>query len=253
MSVTISSGRCEVWWARPVVETPRLLGLLDAVEQGRYTAYHRAIDRLRFLTGRVVGKALAGRRLGVPPARVVLDSTCPDCGRTHGKPRVVPPDGHPANRPLPELSISHSGELIAVAVTDGLPVGVDVEQERDVQVDDLARMTLSPGELSAFAEVPAADRDAAFFTIWSRKEALLKATGRGLSIPMTKVTVNAWDQPPRILASRSSEVDAAAMRMAHLDAGAGYRAAVAVLAGADFPEDGWVTEHDAEPLIAKLS
>jgi 4'-phosphopantetheinyl transferase len=249
MGVTI----CEVWWARPAVETPRLLDLLDEVERGRYTAYHRAIDRVRFLAGRVVSKSLAAERLGIEPKQVVLDSTCQDCGRPHGKPSVVRPEGHRADRPLPELSISHSGDKIAVAVTDGLPVGVDVEQERDVQVQDLVRMTLSAGELDAFAAVRTADRDAAFFTYWSRKEALLKATGRGLSIPMTRITVTPWDQPPRVVDSASSEVDASAMRMAQLDAGTGYRAAVAVLAGPDFPTHNWVSEHDADPLIADLS
>ncbi|HEU5475409.1 MAG TPA: 4'-phosphopantetheinyl transferase superfamily protein [Actinophytocola sp.] len=245
--------RCEVWWAQPAVETPRLLGLLDGVERDRHAAYHRAVDQARFLAGRVVGKALLAARLGLEPGQVVLDSTCADCGRTHGKPRVVRPESFPPDRPLPEMSISHSGDRIAVAVTDGEPVGVDVEQERDVQVEDLVRMTLSVDELPVFAGVPSADRDAAFFTIWSRKEAVLKATGRGLSIAMTKVTVSPWDAPPRLLASRSSEVDVAALRMAQLDAGSGYRACVAVLAGPNFPADGWVSEHDAGPLVAGLS
>jgi 4'-phosphopantetheinyl transferase len=253
MRVTISSVRCQVWWARPAVETPRLLDLLDPIERTRYTAYHRTIDQLRFLTGRVVSKALAAEALAIEPAQLTLDSTCPDCGRPHGKPRVVPPPDHPEGLPLPELSISHSGDLVAVAITAGLPVGVDVEQERDVQVQDLARMTLSPDETATFAEVPNPDRDAAFFTYWARKEALLKATGRGLSIPMTRITLTPWNQPPRVLASQSSEVDPSAIHMAHLDAAPGYRAAVAVLAGPDFPATGWISEHAADPLIAKLS
>lgn len=250
--MTTSSVRCQVWWARPVVETPRLLDLLDPVERSRYTAYRRPVDQVRFLTGRAVGKALVAEALGTDPARVVLDSTCPDCGRSHGKPRVVPPAGHTPGRPLPELSISHSGDLVAVAVTDGLPVGVDVEQERDVAVQDMIRMTLSPAEHEVFAEVPSPDRDAAFFTYWARKEALLKATGRGLSVPMTRVTVTPWTEPPRVLASESSEVDPASMRMAALNPIPGYRAAVAVIAGPDFPDGGWVSEHDADPLLAKL-
>jgi 4'-phosphopantetheinyl transferase len=251
--VTIATNRCQVWWARPAAETPRLLGLLDGLERERFAAYRRTEDQVRFLTARVVGKALLARRLGVEPGAVALDSTCSNCGRTHGKPRVIRPDGHPADRPLPEMSISHSGDLIAVAVTDGLPVGVDVEQERDVQVHDLLRMTLSPAEQPAFAEVPAAEQDAAFFTYWSRKEALLKATGRGLAIPMTKVTLTPWDQPPRIVGSDTTEVDPKALRMAALDAGSGYRAAVAVLAGPDFPEHDWVSEHDAEELLTELA
>jgi 4'-phosphopantetheinyl transferase len=246
MRVTI---RCQVWWARPAVETPRLVALLDEVERGRHEAYHRAVDRARFLTGRVVAKAVVAESLGVPAGSVKLDSTCADCGRPHGKPRVVEPLGDPP----PEISISHSGDLVGVALTSGLPVGVDVEQERDVQIDGLIRMTLSPDETDAFELVPEPDRDAAFFTIWSRKEALLKATGRGLSIPMTKVTLTPWTEPPSVLASATSEVDPKAFRMAALNAGSGYRACVAVLVGPGFPDGDWVSEHDGDTVVAAHS
>ena len=242
--------RCEVWWARPAVETPRLIALLDDIERDRHDAYRQTVDRARFLTGRVVAKAALGTALGIDPAAVSLDSTCPDCGRTHGKPRVVPPAGHPGS--LPEMSISHSGNLVGVAITAGLPVGIDVEQERDVEVDGLVRMTLSAAELATWAAVPAPDRDAAFFTYWSRKEAILKATGRGLAIGMTKITVTPWDQPPRVTDSQASEVDTTRMRMTQLDAGSGYRACVAVIADVG-PEDLVVTVHDADPIVANLS
>jgi 4'-phosphopantetheinyl transferase len=243
---------CQVWWARPAVETPRLVSLLDKVELERHSAYHRAADRARFLTGRAVAKAIVAAELGIEPAAVSLDSTCPDCGRTHGKPTVVRPPGVAADRVLPELSITHSGDRVGVAMTAGIPVGLDVEQERDVQVDGLVRMTLSTGELDVFATVSESDRDAAFFTYWARKEALLKATGRGLAISMTKLTVTPWNQPPRIVTSQASEVDATRTHMAQLDAGTGYRACVAVIAASDIGEN-WVTEHDADPLIDSLS
>lgn len=247
----MSSIRCQVFWARPAVETPRLLGLLDDVERSRHDIYHRAADRARFLTGRVVTKSVVATALGIPVTDVVLDSTCPDCGKTHGKPKVVAPPGF--SGPVPELSISHSGDLVGVAVTAGLPVGLDVEQERDVQVEGLIRMTLSPAEREVFETVGEPDRDAAFFTYWARKESILKATGKGLAVPMTKVTLTPWDQPPRIVDSRVSEVDIERMHLAPLDPGRGYRACVAVIAEPDFPSDGWVAVHDGDPLVAELS
>jgi 4'-phosphopantetheinyl transferase len=247
----MSSMRCQVYWARPAVETPRLLGLLDEVERSRHDTYHRAADRARFLTGRTVTKSIVAAALGIPVHTVELDSTCVDCGKSHGKPKVVAPQGFDGT--LPELSISHSGDLVGVAITDGLPVGLDVEQERDVQIDGLIRMTLSPAELDAFATVPEPDRDAAFFTYWARKEAVLKATGKGLAISMTKVTLTPWDQPPHIVDSQASEVDGARLRLAPLDPARGYRACVAVIADPGFPSDDWVDVHDGDPLVAELS
>lgn len=239
--------RCEVWWARPAVETPRLIAMLDGIERERHDAYRQTVDRARFLTGRVVAKAAAATALGIDPEAVAFDSTCPDCGRPHGKPRVVAPEGFTGV--LPELSISHSGNLVGVAMTPGVPVGIDVEQERDVEIDGLVRMTLSAAELTVFATLPDADRDAAFFTYWSRKEAILKATGRGLAVGMTKLTVTPWTDPPRVLDSKASEVDINSMRMAQLDAGSGYRACVAVIAS----EELTVTVHDADPVIATMA
>jgi 4'-phosphopantetheinyl transferase len=233
--------RCEVWWARPAPATERLLGMLDDVERTRYAGYHREIDKLRFLTGRTLIRAIAGRRLSVEPERVVLDASCYECGKPHGKPRVV------AENP-PEVSISHSGSLVALAVVAGAPVGIDVEQIRAAEVDELARMVISAPERADFAALADNDRQAGFFTYWSRKEAVVKAAGKGMSIPMTKLTLSAPDAPPRLLASESSEVDPARVHLADLRPGHDYRACVAVL-GTEPLE---VSERDADDLITAL-
>ena len=239
----ISSMRCDVWWARPAVATPRLLALLDDIERDRYAGYRREIDQLRFLTGRTLIRAVAAVRLGVEPESVVLDSSCYGCGKPHGKPRVVA-DG------APEVSISHSGERVALAVVDGVPVGIDVEEIRAAEVDDLARVTFTAKEQAEFAAVPAAGRQGAFFTYWSRKEAVVKATGKGMSIPMSRFTLSAFDAAPRVVASEAAEVDPARVHMADVDAGADYRASVAIIG--DPPPAGWVVEQDADALIADL-
>lgn len=235
--------RCDVWWARPATETPRLLAMLDDVERERYDRYRMEVDRLRFLTGRALIRTIAGQRLGLEPEKVVLDSSCYDCGKPHGKPRVVA-DG------APEVSISHSGSMVALAVVDGPPVGVDVEEIRDAEVDGLAKIAFSPEEQAAFANVPTAARRSAFFRYWARKEAVVKATGKGMSIVMSTFTLSPFDEPPRVVASEASEVDPARVHMADLTAGEGYRASVAVIG--DAPPAGWITEHDADAVIAAL-
>lgn len=233
--------RCDVWWARPAAETPRLLGMLDEIERGRYANYRREVDKLRFLTGRTLIRTVASIRMGVEPEEVVLDSSCFDCGKPHGKPRVVAEGA-------PEVSISHSGDRVALAVTKGAPVGVDVEEVRAAEVDDLANITFSAAEIDTFRAVPAAERRGAFFTYWARKEAVLKATGKGMSIVMSKLTLTGYDEPPQVLDSAAPEVDVASVHMADLDAGPSYRACVAVFA-AEAPT---VAEHDANPVIATL-
>jgi 4'-phosphopantetheinyl transferase len=234
------SMRCDVWWARPAEETPALYGLLDEVERARYAGYRREVDKLRFLTGRALIRGVAAATLDVTPGDVALDSSCYDCGKPHGKPKVV-------GSSL-EVSVSHSGDWVVLAATEGVPVGVDVEEVRQAEVDDLAGISFSPAERTAFAAVPQAERQAAFFTYWARKEAVLKATGKGMSVVMSKLTLTAHDEAPRVLTSNASEVDIARTHMTDLDRGPSYRACVAVFADTA-PK---VTEHDAAPLLAKL-
>ncbi|GAB1515669.1 4'-phosphopantetheinyl transferase family protein [Actinophytocola sp. KF-1] len=230
--------RCDVWWARPAAVTPGLLNLLDDVEQTRFEGYRRDVDKQRFLTGRALIRGVAAAELGVSPKDVLIDASCFDCGKPHGKPKVAGL----------EVSISHSGDWVALALTEATPVGVDVEEVRDADVDGLAGIAFSPAELTAFEKVPPADKKGAFFTYWSRKEAVVKATGKGMSVAMSKLTLSAHDDVPRVVASNASEVDPAAVRMADLDAGVGYRACVAVF-GAEEPK---VTERDATELLRGL-
>lgn len=230
--------RCDVWWAHPAAVTPGLLSLLDEVEQTRFEGYRRDADKQRFLTGRALIRGVAAAELGIPASDVTIDSSCFDCGKPHGKPKI---SGL-------EVSISHSGDWVALALTDSAPVGVDVEEVRDAEVDGLAGIAFSPAELAVFQAVPEADKRGAFFTYWSRKEAVVKATGKGMSVAMSKLTLTGHDEPPRVVASAAPEVDVTAVHMADLNAGDAYRASVAVFGAAE-PK---VTERDATDLIRSL-
>jgi 4'-phosphopantetheinyl transferase len=232
--------RCDVWWSNPAEETPTLHGLLDAVERDRYAGYRREVDKQRFLTGRSLIRAAAAAALDIAPGDVTLDSSCFDCGKPHGKPRVV-------GSSL-EVSISHSGDWVVLAAIDGAPVGIDVEEVRDAGVDDLAGISFSPAEQAAFRTVPEPEKRAAFFTYWARKEAVIKATGKGMSVAMSKLTLSTHDAAPRVVESTASEVDVTRTHMTDLERGAAYRACVAVFAD----EAPTVVEHDGAPLLAKL-
>lgn len=205
---------CTVWWAAPLPGEPRHLALLDPVEQDRHRAYRQDIDRRRFLTGRVLAKTVLGQRLGLVPADVRFDATCEDCGKPHGKPRL----------PGVEFSISHSGDRIGLAVASA-PVGLDVESDTRRADDTLISYALNETERQALAGLGPAERATAFFRYWTRKEALMKATGKGLRIPLRSITLDGG----RLAASGDAALDPATTRLADLEPGAGYRAAVAVL------------------------
>lgn len=222
----MNANTAQVWWARRGDAAPDLAALLDDTERQRWHAYRREEDRQRFLVGCALAKAVAASHEGGRPRDIELDRTCTQCGKPHGKPF--------AKGSALELSVSHSGDRIAVAVTTGTPVGVDVEQADKrarnpggENAEALARYVLSDVELAALD-----DPSAGFLVAWTRKEAVTKATGDGLRIPFREVIVSAPTQPPELIAWPYPEPPES-VSLFDLDPGPGYVAALAVIGPCD--------------------
>ena len=100
------------------------------------------------------------------------------------------------------FNVSHSSGLALIAVTRGREVGVDVERIHAVRdLESLASQFFSRFEFQQLMSLPYERRLASFCACWTRKEAYLKATGRGLSYPMRRVEVTlAPGDQPRIVA-----------------------------------------------------
>jgi 4'-phosphopantetheinyl transferase len=181
-------------------------------------------------------------RTGQQPAEVSFDRTCRQCGKPHGKPAVRLGDL--------EFSVSHSGDLVAVAVSTA-PVGVDVEQlegrAHELGGGDpasLARLVLAAEEQEALAALPASGRSRAFLVAWTRKEAVTKAKGDGLRVPFGAVVVA--PDPPRLVAWPYPQ-DPGSVSLHDLDTEPGYVAALAVLGRCDT-----IRTRDGSALLAGL-
>jgi 4'-phosphopantetheinyl transferase len=196
------------------------------VERARREALRRPADRDRFTVAAALLRLVAARWTGLAPERVPVERTCDRCGKPHGRPRIPGYDLH--------VSISHSGRRVAVA-TAPVPVGVDVEEVRELSVAELSGYVLGPDEQ--------ADGLAGFFRYWARKESAVKATGDGLSVPLAGVRVSRPDEPARLLGYATRPELVATMR--DLAPVPGYAAAVTVLA----PEPWQITEHPADRLL----
>lgn len=189
----------QVWWARRGDGHPGLLGLLDPVERARYEATTDSDNRGRFLVGCALSRLALGELLGLPPADVPLRRVCPRCGGPHGKVTLAPPQAN-AYADV-DFSVTHSGEVIGVAVCRGAAVGLDVEENTaGLDVDTAAPSALTETELTALYARPATERRAAFLRTWTRKEAVLKALGVGLRMPLRGLEVSAPDAAPAVLA-----------------------------------------------------
>ena len=138
--------------------------------------------------------------------------------------------GKPALEPLAaasdiRFSLSHSGGGAMIAICRGVEVGVDLEHERDdVDVAGLAERFFHADERKAIA---AAVRPVqAFFRHWVAKEALLKAHGAGLALPLDAFAIDFRTEPPVVAAAGVPELARGDWRMRMLPVSAPWHAAV---------------------------
>jgi 4'-phosphopantetheinyl transferase len=209
-----------------------VLALLDDAERERLERLRRPTDRARFATGRRLARAALGALLDVAPADVPL--AIGPVGRpliAHDRLAGAPAATEPRARGL-DLSIAHAGPHVFVAVVDGdRRVGVDVEGGAGAPLPDagLLAVVCTPTERAGLAGLdPGLHRDA-FLALWTRKEAILKADGRGLLVDPATLEL-ALDDPPRLLGAPAGVPGPDRLTLVDLDAARGYRAALAVVA-----------------------
>lgn len=165
--------------------------VLSEAEQARAQGFVTDIDRAQYSLSHVALHRLLAEFLDVDLNGV------PFHHNRHGKPFLA--DQQAPGRIY--FNLSHSGNHAVIAVGYDRVLGVDVEQLRAIDdLDSLVDRFLSPYESSALRALPPSDRRAAFFRVWTRKEAFVKAEGSGLSFPLHAFDVSVLpDQEAAIL------------------------------------------------------
>ncbi|SOD64505.1 4'-phosphopantetheinyl transferase [Streptomyces zhaozhouensis] len=198
MTVPAGVPPVEIWWAHEGDAAPGLRALLAPPELDRLDRYRLPATARRYLAGRALLRLALGRRLGLPPEQVPLDSSCAGCGGPHGRPRL------PARLGPWNASVSHAGVRIGVAVGRGR-LGLDVaahDAALDLTPDSgLVDRALAPIEARALLRLPGRARPGAFARVWARKEAVLKACDVGLSRPPSRLIVTPADEPADVRAA----------------------------------------------------
>jgi 4'-phosphopantetheinyl transferase len=175
----LRAGEVHVWRDDLRASPPWADGTLLLADERALAGRMAAVERREaFVRGRAALRYLAGRYLNLDPREVPVRVLA------MGKPVVALSDE--ATRL--EVSIAHSGSVVAVAFTRAGIIGIDVERE-DPTVDRaaIARRFFSPDEAQSLAALDQSTQLEAFFSLWVRKEAMLKAVGDGLSVPLAEV------------------------------------------------------------------
>jgi 4'-phosphopantetheinyl transferase len=142
----------------------RMTQVLSRDERARAGRLRFDRDRDRFVISRAVYRDVLGRYAGMPPEAVPLTAVPGE------KPRST------ALAFAHNLSHAHNVGVVGVAAEGDL--GIDVDYlDREIDLGAVAPMALCGRELAAWNTLPPDERRSLFFSIWTRKEAILKATG----------------------------------------------------------------------------
>jgi len=206
-----------VWPLDPTAPaTATELASLSEREAARMARFVFDKDRFRFGHSHARMRALLGVHLGVAPADLVFEEN------QHGKPLL-------AGGPF--FNLSHSQNLAALAISDDLDLGLDIEHVRAIEGSEIARRFFSPQECAALNAYAGADYENAFYRCWTRKEAYVKAQGEGLGNSLQAFDVTIDEEAPRIL--RIEGDDANAWRLFSFKPAEGYQGALAMRSMSD--------------------
>jgi len=181
-SVDLNARENHVWrfcLDQPDGVVERLGERLSADERERAARFHFAVDRRRWQVCRGLLRSLLGNYMEATPEELVFRYG------PRGKPYLVP-----VAAAKMEFSVAHAANQALFAFCRDTEIGVDLEHERPLA--DLAGMMqacLSAQEQAEWQELPEQEWLSAFFRVWVRKEALIKATGKGMMIPLREFDV----------------------------------------------------------------
>jgi 4'-phosphopantetheinyl transferase len=154
-------------------------GRLSEVELDRASRFHRARDRERYVVAHAETRRVLALHTGADPQALEFTTVA------RGKPVIA----SPSTATQWTFNLSHSGDYALLAAARDVPLGVDIEEKRSVSdLHQVAERFFSAAEREMLASAVEPPNDV-FFAIWTRKEAVIKALGHGLTMPLADFDV----------------------------------------------------------------
>jgi 4'-phosphopantetheinyl transferase len=220
--VPLADGEVHIWRVGLTLtaeEHASRTALLSVDERERAGRFLSIPAQTQFIAARSALRSILALYQGCEPAKIRFQLG------PLGKPALVDCGDTPLY-----FNLSHSRELALIGVTACGEIGVDVELVREMSSrEQLAERFFHPNEVAALRTLPVHQKADGFFNAWTRKEAFLKATGKGISYGIERVEVTlAPGVAPAVLAVDGDRDAASAWQLAALTPATGYVGAVAM-------------------------
>ncbi len=200
-----------------ILDKLRIILSEDEIEKAQ--CLFSAEQMKHFITSRGFLRLLLSRYLKVKPGEIEFQYN------NNGKPAL---SGKYKKELCFNISHSHGTALYGIAMRRS--IGVDVEKIRtNISYNKIANRQFSQSEINMIQKAPFDENIQTFFNIWTRKEALLKATGKGLLSPMSQFDVSKTpDEPVTFLKYLPTSEKNSDWNIYDLDIGSGFCGALAV-------------------------
>lgn len=223
----LAAGEAHVWSLSLDIGQNSLASVaafLSPDEKKRADRFRFEVSRNRFVAGRGLLRVILGRYCDVAPEGLRFDYG------PSGKPELTPGTGARRTGAALHFNLAHSEGVGVLAITQTGPVGVDVEQiRRLLEFKALVGQFFSAREAAEYSRLPWEQQPAAFFNLWTRKEALLKATGEGIGHSLGRVEVSFLPgEPARVISLPAEQWAGGAWSLADLSISPAYAAALAL-------------------------
>ena len=168
-----------------------LYRLLSDDEKRRAAAFRFDKHRNRFITGRARIREILAKQLDCGPADIAFELN------RYGKPSL----GKPAPREPLHFNASSSSSLGAIALVEGMEIGLDIEKVECGKLDDfdsIVKNQFTRAEYDWYRQHDASERNRIFYRLWTCKEAYLKALGIGLSGELDGFSIDLQGEQPSL-------------------------------------------------------
>jgi 4'-phosphopantetheinyl transferase len=193
----------------------RYWGILDQTEQQHALTIKNGQIHRRYVEVRARLRILLGDIVNANPDQLRINKA------EHGKPYLV-------DYPEVAFNLSHSADKLAIAITYNCELGIDIEQCKPRKnLAALVDKCFGEEEKSYWQQLPEHQQTQAFYQFWTRKEAFVKATGKGIAIGLKQCVINPFN-PVELLRIPKGYGELNEWRIQDIDMGAAMCGALAI-------------------------
>lgn len=217
--IRLDDGDIHIWSIPCLVTDDSLkicISFLDADELARAERFKFKLHQQRFVVARAALRSILARYILLSPQAVKFEYS------PEGKPQLK-------DQPSFQFNMSHSHGLALCAVTRVIPVGVDIEyQQTNIAELNIARRYFSPAEQSILNNASKSQRRSVFLSLWTAKEAVVKAMGKGLVFGLDQFSIALHENGKAVLQSAREELKAKSWFVQNFTPALDYMAAIAL-------------------------